>query len=157
MLRRATTALVDSMLRTRRQTAQAVVELAIAMPILLWFALGTLDFGRVFYVYIELTNAAREGARQATLRAPACDVAPIRTLLAAQEPDLLGGPNSSLVTLTCPPGPPDDRRTVTIDNYPFAPVTPFIGQMFGAPCPGPSPCTRHILLRASATMPVLNQ
>jgi Flp pilus assembly protein TadG len=138
---------VETIVRVRRQKAQAVVELAIAMPILLWFALGTLDFGRVFHVYIELTNAAREGARQATLRAPACDVAPIRTALATQQPALFAGSNVNSITLdACPP---TDRRTVTITNYPFEPVTPFIARALGD--------GTVIHLTTSATLPVLSQ
>jgi hypothetical protein len=59
--------------RARKQRGQAIVELAIAMPVLLWLTLGTLDFGRVFFTYIGLTNAAREGAQQATVLPHACD------------------------------------------------------------------------------------
>ena len=43
-------------------SAQALVELALLMPILLLLILGALDFGRMFYTKMVLTNAAREGA-----------------------------------------------------------------------------------------------
>ena len=43
-------------------TAQALVELAVLLPILLLLILGAVDFGRMFYTKMVLTNAAREGA-----------------------------------------------------------------------------------------------
>jgi Flp pilus assembly protein TadG len=39
------------------------VELALTLPILITVLLGTIDFARVFYTAIELTNAARAGAQ----------------------------------------------------------------------------------------------
>jgi len=43
-------------------TAQAVIEFAIVLPLLLLLILGVMDLGRMFYVKMILTNAAREGA-----------------------------------------------------------------------------------------------
>jgi len=45
-----------------RPHAQALVELALILPILLLLVIGALEFGRMFYTKIILTNAAREGA-----------------------------------------------------------------------------------------------
>ena len=46
----------------RKERGQSLVELALAMPLLLLLMLGTIDIGRVFFTYIELRNAVREGA-----------------------------------------------------------------------------------------------
>ncbi len=46
----------------RRRRGQSLVELAIALPMLLLLMLGTLDLGRMFFDYIQLRNAVREGA-----------------------------------------------------------------------------------------------
>jgi Flp pilus assembly protein TadG len=43
------------------------------MTVLLWLAMGTLDFGRVFYTYVGLNNAAREGAHMAASVQITCD------------------------------------------------------------------------------------
>ena len=43
-------------------SGQALVELSLALPLLLLLILGAMDFGRMFYTKIVLTNAAREGA-----------------------------------------------------------------------------------------------
>ena len=42
--------------------AQALVEYALVLPLLLLLVLGAMDFGRMFYTKMILTNAAREGA-----------------------------------------------------------------------------------------------
>jgi len=42
--------------------AQALVEYALVLPLLLLLVLGVMDFGRMFYTKMILTNAAREGA-----------------------------------------------------------------------------------------------
>ncbi len=44
----------------------ALVEVAIALPLLVVILVGTIDFARVFYSALELTNAARAGAQYGT-------------------------------------------------------------------------------------------
>jgi Flp pilus assembly protein TadG len=114
-----------------RSRAQSLVELALAVPILLWFALGTLDFGRVFFTQIELVNAAREGARAATLGKDAT--------IAVHNVVADATPTSSCLT---------DRCTVTITDYGFEPITPFISAALGD-------ASGTIRLSAAATMPIL--
>lgn len=48
--------------KRRSPQAQALVEVAILLPMLLLLVLGAMDFGRMFFTKIVLTNAAREGA-----------------------------------------------------------------------------------------------
>jgi Flp pilus assembly protein TadG len=55
--------------RHTSRSGNAVIELAISMPLLVGLALGTLQFGYAFYVYNELEQAVRAGARYASLRA----------------------------------------------------------------------------------------
>lgn len=49
--------------RARRSRGQSMVELALALPLLLFLLLGTVDIGRVFVGYIQMRNGAFEGAR----------------------------------------------------------------------------------------------
>lgn len=52
------------MMRFRRETKGAsMVEFAIIAPLLFLLIFGIIDFGRVFFLVNNLTNAAREGAR----------------------------------------------------------------------------------------------
>jgi PKD repeat protein len=45
-----------------RSRGQGLVEFALLVPILLLILLIAVDFGRLFFTYIEVNNAAREGA-----------------------------------------------------------------------------------------------
>jgi Flp pilus assembly protein TadG len=47
----------------RRERAAAAVEFALVLPILLLLLGGIIDYGRFFFTQLQLTNAAREGAR----------------------------------------------------------------------------------------------
>jgi len=51
--------------RARRGRGQATVEFALLLPMLLLLLLFALDFGRLFFSYVQVTNAAREGAAYA--------------------------------------------------------------------------------------------
>jgi Flp pilus assembly protein TadG len=48
--------------RHSHSPAQALMEAALILPLLLILILGAVDFGRLYYTKIVLTNAAREGA-----------------------------------------------------------------------------------------------
>ena len=60
-----------------RRRGQSLIELAVALPFLLLLMLGTIDLGRMFFDYIELRNAVREGAAYGS-RNPT-DAAGVRT------------------------------------------------------------------------------
>ena len=51
----------------RGQEGQAIVELALTLPLLLLVVFGVFDFGFLFQRYEVVTNAAREGARVGVL------------------------------------------------------------------------------------------
>jgi Flp pilus assembly protein TadG len=53
--------------RPRWRRGQALVEMALILPLLMLLLLMAIDFGRIFFSYIEITNAAREGAAYAAL------------------------------------------------------------------------------------------
>jgi Flp pilus assembly pilin Flp len=54
-------------LRRRSERGAALVEFALVLPLLLVVIAGIVDFGFLFQRYEVLTNAAREGARLASL------------------------------------------------------------------------------------------
>jgi Flp pilus assembly protein TadG len=54
----------------RSERGSAVIETALAIPLLLLFGVGALELGRAYQTSLELTNAAREGARVAALPNP---------------------------------------------------------------------------------------
>ncbi len=46
-----------------REQAQSLVELALMLPLLLLLLVGILDLGRIYFSYMTVVNASREGAR----------------------------------------------------------------------------------------------
>jgi len=56
----------------KRSRGQSVVEFALVLPILLLLLAATIDFGRLFYLYVAVNNAAKEGALYGA-RSPLCD------------------------------------------------------------------------------------
>ncbi|HEX5069278.1 MAG TPA: TadE/TadG family type IV pilus assembly protein [Vicinamibacterales bacterium] len=55
--------------RFRSETGGALVELAVALPVLLVVFAGTTDLARVFYTAMALTDAARAGAQYGAFNA----------------------------------------------------------------------------------------
>lgn len=50
-----------------RSGGQGLVEFALVLPVLLLFMLGIMEFGRVLFIYTEVSNAAREALRAAAV------------------------------------------------------------------------------------------
>lgn len=48
----------------RAEKGQALVELALVLPVLIMLAFGIIEFGRVFNAYLVVNQSAREGARK---------------------------------------------------------------------------------------------
>lgn len=48
---------------SRTAKGQSLVEFALILPVLLLIILGVVEFGRIFFLYTEASNAAREAAR----------------------------------------------------------------------------------------------
>ncbi|QUH27009.1 TadE/TadG family type IV pilus assembly protein [Serpentinicella alkaliphila] len=51
----------------KENRGQALVELALVLPILLLLVFGIVEFGRIFGTYLMVTHGAREGARAAAV------------------------------------------------------------------------------------------
>lgn len=51
----------------KKEDGQAMVELALILPVLLLLLLGIIEFGRIFNTYLTVSHASREGARVAAL------------------------------------------------------------------------------------------
>lgn len=104
----------------------AAVEMAIVLPVLLLLIFGIVDFGRMLNAQLELTAAAREGARWAALGQSGV---PARVALAA--PSLDPAPATSVTA--CPATPAVGSNATVVATYPFSFVTPFAGisSLFG--------------------------
>lgn len=69
------TSRLDKLCQSSRQVRRgaAVVEFAIVAPIFVLFVFGMIEYGRMVMVQQVLTNATREGARQAVLEGATSD------------------------------------------------------------------------------------
>lgn len=59
--------LLKGQLRSSRWQGQSLVELALVLPLLVVLLMGLLEFGMVLYAHVQVSNAAREAARSASL------------------------------------------------------------------------------------------
>ncbi|MCL6634264.1 MAG: pilus assembly protein [Peptococcaceae bacterium] len=120
---------------------QALVELALVLPLLLVLAIGTMEFGRIFHSYLVITNATREGARVGVLGENTADSV-IKNRVKEAGASL--GLSDSQITVT----PAQNSRTrgvpltVKID-YSVNLITPVLGAVL----PNPFPLTASTTMR----------
>jgi Flp pilus assembly protein TadG len=129
---------VNALVRLHRHDGGAtLVEFAIVAPVLLLLLIGCLDFSRALNAYVTITNAAREGARYASLDA-AADGAAVKTYLTGRVAPL----DASAISVTLAFAPAADARwssaapapghvTVSV-SYPWQATTWLIGSLFSA-------------------------
>lgn len=117
--------------------ATAMVEFAIVLPVLLLIVFGIVDFGRALYTLNDLTAAAREGARKASVQLPDPTTAAVQSTVKSVVKSYViafGGDSltNSGINVTFSPSTSTatlQSITVTIVNYPFRPITPLAGMI----------------------------
>ncbi len=127
----------------RSHLGQSVVEFALIVPVFILLLLMAVDFGRLFFSYVQVTNAAREGAAYAA--AAPTDTVGI-SARALQETSVQGqaGEHPLVVTASCAnqagtamacsaaPGGTGQGNTVTVKvEEPFGFLTPLMSQFVG--------------------------
>jgi Flp pilus assembly protein TadG len=110
-----------------RRQGQALVEMALILPIMLLILLATIDFGRAYYAGVAMTGAAREGARYAStsrcVQGGGCSDqdatvrALVRSAIGAHNPAL----DTSAALNACPTNPPADTAKPCVVVEGFAP------------------------------------
>jgi Flp pilus assembly protein TadG len=128
--------------RSRDKRGQALVELALIMPILMLLLLATIDLGRLFYSQITVTNSAREGAIEASINPTsysngACNATTNRVVCAAtnESRNSFVTVAAADVSLTCTPSCTKaygNRATVTVNGH-FSLLTPLMWAFTGGP------------------------
>lgn len=110
----------------RTDSGAAAVEFALIFPILFLVMAGVVDFGRMMYTQITLTNAAREGARAAIVSS--ATAAEVRT----RASNAAGG----FTTMTVDPGlcagPGTDASVTTSVPFTWVLLGPAVGLIPGA-------------------------
>lgn len=144
--------------RSRHPRGQSLVEFALVLPIILVLIAGAIDVGRLFYGYVTIENAAKEGAFYGATD-PTCDTSKVgctdpKNVAWRLGQDLSGltGTSSSVrclspsgtvkATSTCAEG---DTYEVSV-VYPFGLITPIASSIVG----------NSLTLRATESSIVLN-
>jgi Flp pilus assembly protein TadG len=149
----------------RKARGQAMVEFALLSGILFLLVMGIFDFGRAIAVYINIAEAAHEGARQLVLRSNYNSAPPDSVIINATLAKIGGGgmvlsedpclssqtpcmtpsvpstPNTGYIWIT--PHRTTGNHNVTVRvTYLYAPMTAIIGNITGA----------QIVLQAGSSM-----
>jgi Flp pilus assembly protein TadG len=110
---------------SRRRAGAAAVEFALALPVLMLLAIGTVDFGRIPYYHEVVANAARTGAetgatKQFTALSRATWETGIRNAVSREMQNIPNFDNSKLaIALTAVPNS-DGLARITVEvTYPF--------------------------------------
>lgn len=137
-----------------KQKGQSLVELALSITILMFLLSGAVEFGLIFFQFVQLRDAAQEGAlyRSTNPNVTDADVA-FRAKGASNSPiDMMNDPNLEVVvTYVDDNGLPKvcegDGAKVTL-NYSHKIFMPFLPQFIGG---------NVYVISASATDTILNQ
>ena len=128
--------LIPSIIRNQR--GQSLAEFALLLPILLILVLGAIDFGRLYFAYVSVTNASRNAAQYGSfnvVRANDEDCSDgncLRLAAVSDTSDLLNSSdtNPTVSSEPCANGSLDSqgRQCVRITvTYTFEPIVPWPG------------------------------
>lgn len=144
----ASTRPYPSPLRRRSRRGQALVELALLLPLLLILVLGAIDFGRVFLGWVALQNAARVGANFAATHPDAWAQSNTAQMSAYEQLIADSGASNCDRTTNDPEFPAGTRNlgdpTRVELSCDFTLLTPIFGSLLGQP----------ITIAADTTFPI---
>lgn len=119
-----------------RQVGQALVEIALILPVLVLILMGVFDFGRAFYAYNAISNGAREGARYGIIHPTATDPSP-----PYDDPDTIEGRavaqtfildiDELNITVETPQGTERGNPLTVTMQYDLHALTPLISVIWG--------------------------
>ena len=116
----------------KNKRGQALVEMALILPLLILLLCGIIEFGRIFNTSLIISNASREGARKASLGANDTEIKASISNSAASKL------NQSLMTVSISPSPAvriyGAEAEVRID-YKLNLITPVISSILPNPLP----------------------
>lgn len=104
-----------------RDRGAAAVEIALVLPLLIAMLFGIIDVSRLFNAELQLSQAAREGARLASLRPnpTSTDLGDIRTRAQQAAPSIGSGANQQACS-SAAWGPVGEYTSSVQSLYPFA-------------------------------------
>jgi Flp pilus assembly protein TadG len=108
----------------RKEYGQSMIELAVAITFLMILVVGTLDLGRAFFTWLEMRDAAQEGASYGSI-CPNDE-----NNVEARVRDNLNPNYTSFVNIQIPNPTIAHPITVTVDTR-FPITTPLLGSILG--------------------------
>ncbi len=124
----------------RLADGQALVEMALALPILLLLFMGIFEFGRILGAYMIINDLAREGARYGVV---GHDDAEIVGLISSRHAWLDSDSLHITVTPSFENREKGEPLAVEID-YAVTLLTPFLGNILPDPVPLSAQCLMRI-------------
>ena len=119
------------------QSGQSLVEFAISLTVILYLLVGAVEFGIALFQYVQLRDAAQEGAIYGALHPAETDEPAIRAHVRAA--------SSSPIDLSNPTVVPDDNITINVTgnrcegeaitvgiNFDHRVFLPFISDLIGS-------------------------
>lgn len=119
---------------------QAMVELALILPVLLMLVLGIIEFGRISFSYLVITELAREGARYGVVGHTDTEIG---NHIISHATMLDRGNLSIDISPEDTARGRGDGLTVTLD-YSVDILAPFIGEIVSDPFPLVASCTMRV-------------
>lgn len=101
----------------RDRRGSALVEFALTVPILLAVLLGIFEFARAWNIQQVITNAAREGAREAVV--PSATVAGIQTAVEDHLRSANVDPAGAVISIFNSTGSGDSDSVIVVYNYQY--------------------------------------
>jgi Flp pilus assembly protein TadG len=118
---------------------QALVEMALVLPLLFLLLFGVIEMGRIGYAYITVSNAARAGGRTATIGGTDLDInSSIKNAAVSLDPASL------TITITPLQSLRQSGQSVTVQvSYPVLLIIPIISNVI----PNPVVVSSSIIMR----------
>jgi hypothetical protein len=116
------------MSNSRRQRGQSLVEFALVVPLFLLVMLALIDFSRLLFTYVSMTNGAREM---------------VRVLATSWNPGSAVAAFNNYTVVAGTEDPTTDSVTVRVGDQ-------FCGNTINSPCPPPPPASAVCTLPLSS-------
>lgn len=130
----------------RKESAQSLVEMAIALVILLLLVGGIVDLGRAFFTYMALRDSVQEGALYGSINPTLTQEIRNHVLDSSNMiPDLIANEDITVEVIGAPCTGNLIRVTAEYDDFPI--TMPFIGTVIGS---------QTVTIRASVSDTILS-
>lgn len=118
----------------RTEQGQAIVEMALILPILILLIFGIVEFGRILQTYMVVTDLSREGARAGAVGKTDLEIATVVDNDAAAVGLDTGNPDYSVTISPSSVGPRARGTPVIVQvRYSVDIIAPIIGNIIGDP------------------------